>query len=153
MRFGGSEHRSLPLIEGFFSRKQHCNAGFGPLISGGRWAPRTLITVIFEKESGLGVAVEHRGFVGAGRRYFENERLVNVDGPNRGRESSPPVVTLFSSSHHYVENPVVLQNLLDSKPKFAIFDRIKFHEGADDFSMVQSGGRKIYRASFQAGIF
>lgn len=146
----GPERRSWPVTASLLFAGATLHHKFRVLDFGGSLGSTYFHVLDFLEATELEwVVVEQKTYAEAGRRYFENERLIFVDDLNLGVDNSLALVALLSSSLQYVENPFgVLQSLLDLKPEFVIFDRTPFHEGADDVLMVQHVSREVYRGSY-----
>jgi putative methyltransferase (TIGR04325 family) len=92
--------------------------------------------------------VEQNKFVECGKRYFEDEHLkfyYNVDDCLKEQHAD---TILLSSVIQYLEKPYgMLQEIVERKFKYIVFDRTPFLEQGEDKIMVHVVSPDIYKAT------
>ena len=98
--------------------------------------------------------VEQPGFVEAGRRQFEDDRLRFYDSLGEALAAKAADVVLFGGSLQFLEDPFGMLEIVARTPhKLLILDSTPFSELDEDCVCVQHVPPDIYAASYPSHVF
>lgn len=98
--------------------------------------------------------VEQKHFVECGIEYFEDANLSFYFNINHCMKYQQPNTILFLSVIQYIEDPYkLLEEVINHKFKYIIFDRTTFLESGDNRIAIQRVSSRINRASYPIWFF